>query len=275
MNPGETRIEEVSFQNRTGKTATLAISTATITSDDSDFLRIADEARFGAKAWVTPEARKVVLKHGETVRLAVTVKVPVGADPGSHYAVIRGALGPEVTPVKGESVAAFKSAVALQYFINVAGERIVSGEISSTEAPRLVQRKQGSYVPVSVRFKNTGNITNEVVGKVRFTSIFGRTVRQLPIRKGIVLRGSERQFDVIWNDPPWIGRFTPIVVVTGMDGKPQKRTLPAVWVVPPWPYGLALILAILIPLTRIWLRRRREIRRIMDEMAAEESFSDE
>lgn len=272
MNPGETRVEQIRFKNRTGKTADLTISTANITSDATDFLRIADEARYGASKWVTPEVTKVTLKHGDAVRINTTITVPTGAEPGSHYAVVSGALGQPVSPVKGESVAAFKSALAIQLFINVAGERVISGKVVQTESPRILQRKQGSYVPVRVRYQNTGNITNELTGKVRFTSIFGKTVESIPIKRGIVLRGSERNFDVVWNDPPWIGRFTPVVTVTALDGKQETRRLRPVWVVPPWPYAVALGIALLLPLARMWIRRRREISRYMDDIAAEESF---
>ncbi|MCW2949702.1 MAG: hypothetical protein JWN41_715, partial [Thermoleophilia bacterium] len=61
-----------------------------------------------------------------------------------------------------------------------------------------------------------------------------------------------------WSDPPLIGRFQPKLRVVGGSGSGVEisRTLPAVWVVPPWWVVVALVLALMLPVAR-WMRRRR------------------
>lgn len=275
VDPGEVRVEKLIFRNLTGAPDVIEIETDDITSTDREFLKIAEQAKYGASTWITPEVNSVSSKHGDTIIMSITIRVPKDAEPGSHYAVVSGRIGPDGTEVKGASTAAFKASVALQVFLTVAGEQVVGGKIVRAEAPRLLQRKQGSYVTYRVRYRNTGNVTDEVGGSVRVRSVLGRTVKRLPLKQGIVLRGSEREYRAIWTDPPWIGRFSPKVTMVGKNGRKQTMELPAVWVIPPWYYLVGLLVALVVPLVAWWVRRRRYLQALLAEMEAEDDWGDD
>ncbi len=258
--PGQRTAITSRFHNRTGRDLAMTFESRDIGSsptDPDDFIRVMHDAPFGARSWITLGCTDAVLKHGEMAVVDAEVLAPIDAEPGSYYAAVMGIVGDPVgtTDVSGATLSA---AIAVQVFINVPGTRVLAGEIFRTSAPRVVLRSRSErYAGIRASYRNTGNVTDVVAGKVQVNSMFGNRVTVLPMKPGVVLRGGSREFRALWADTPWIGRFTPRVELTREDGTIVRKTLPSIWVAPSYPYLFALVGAIAIPLAWRWRDRRR------------------
>jgi hypothetical protein len=194
----------------------------------------------------------------------MTADIPSDATAGSYYSAIQGNV--LVDDPKGTSISA---GVGVQVFFTIPGDAAAAGKVVDARAPRVIwwdglelgqlpvlERLRGrESAPVRFSWRNTGDYTDEVKGRVLIESDLGdRDVARLDVDEAVVLRQSERGFKATWaSDIPIIGRFTPTIEMRGIDGKTSTVELDPIWVIPSWTYILALIVAIGIPL---WWRRR-------------------
>jgi hypothetical protein len=293
IDPGETGQICVGFQNQTGETIDLSLSTFNVSVDsDGAPLSTEDTSDYGASEWLAlPTERIASLPHGDIAWVVVDVDVPTDAAAGSWYASVRATQRPSGSEqdddAGGLNVTQQRSVIS-QLFIDIPGERTTGGRVVDPKVPRVIwwDGLDVARLPVlddlrglgvgSVRFgwQNTGTVTDEIDGVVRITSsLGGREVAKLPLTEGVVLRGATRDFGATWSeDIPLVGRFVPTVELTDSAGETYKAELDPIWVIPSWWYLLALVLAIGLPL---WIRRRskRRYRELLERVEAAEQRS--
>jgi hypothetical protein len=267
VRPGQTLSMEVGFQNRLGTRKTFEVLIRDIGNKDKpdDMFALSERATFGARQWVSVDRERFSLEQGEIGWINVTARAPSDVEPGSYYAAV--AAYTKGNPIRGgESGASVSGGVGVQLFFTIPGDRIYDGEIERAESTSFVWRDRGTYVPLTARYRNTGNVTDVVTGRVGLESLFGKDVGLARGDRQTVLRGGVREYRFLWADPPWLGRFTPKVEFVGETGKTVSRELPPVWIIPSWKYILAALLAIILPIA--WrIRERRKVRLLREELA--------
>lgn len=268
--PGQQDTYCIGFQNRGTKPIDLKVAATNLSADDAGLptaeLEAADR---GTAKWLTLPTTKVEgLGSGEIAWLTVRVRVPDDALAGSNYASVVASGEAESQQQEGSNVQAVPNIVT-QLFFDIPGNATRQGKVTDIRSPRVIwwdgfglgdvpvlDKLRGLGV-ASVRFgwKNTGDFTSDIGGRVRITSdLSGKSVATLDVPEQVVLRDSERQFEITWKDDiPLVGRFTPVLEVTGDSGRVEKHELDPIWVIPSWWYIVLLALAIAIP---VWWRRR-------------------
>jgi hypothetical protein len=294
IDPGETGQVCIGFQNQTGKTTDLELSTFNVSVDkDGAPLSTEESTDYGASRWLElPTDRIEALPHGDIAWVLIDVAVPTDAASGSWYASVRATQRPVGTGRADEgggiNVTQERSVVS-QLFIDIPGERTTGGRLVDPRQPGVIwwDGLDVARVPVldelrglgvaTMRFgwQNTGTVTDQVDGVIRIeSSLGGREVAKLPLTEGVVLRGTTRDFAATWSeDIPLVGRFVPTVELTDSAGETYTVELDPIWVIPSWWYLLALVLAVGIPL---WIRRRnrRRYRELLERVEAAEQRGD-
>jgi hypothetical protein len=282
----------VGFHNRTGIPATLRFRAHDVGASREGFPvpAAAGDEQYGAASWLTlPATDTVTIEHGELVWLDVAVDVPVDTAGGSAYAgisaIVADSEAREQTPDVQTQIT---PAVVVQVFFDVPGDITRGGRFEDVRSPRIVwwdgfevgtipelRRLRGSGVaPIRFGWSNDGSLSDEIGGAVKIeSSLGGKEVARIRVPSRIVLRDATRQYETYWSkDIPFIGRFTPTLVMTDATGKEHTKQLDPIWVIPSWWYLLALVLAVGIPL---WIRRRskRRYRELLERVEAAEQRS--
>jgi hypothetical protein len=263
----------IGFQNRLGRDATFSIEIKDVggsRTDPDDFLVVGGDHPFGARRWIAVDKARFRLKHGQIGHVGITAHAPTDVEPGDYYAAVVGTALPEKSSSGGQAVASLAVSVSVQLFFTIPGDAKPEGRIKSADGPSMVWRDRDTYISIDALYENTGNVTDEVAASVGFeAALFGKDVERIGAAggQGVVLRDSVREFRFLWNDPPWIGRFTPVVHVESTAGKPKKLELDPVWVIPSWKYILLTLLALALPIA--WrVRERRRFRRLEEAVYA-------
>lgn len=284
--PGERGTVCVGFQNRTGHTIDLDLTTSGVSVDESGFPVVGvDDAKFGAASWITlPAAHIRRLKHGDTAWMLVRVDVPADAAPGSWYASITASSKHDPSNQAGAQVVAVP-AVAVQVFFDVPGDASRGGALRNVRVPHVVWwdglrvgrvallRKLRGLGIATVRFdwENHGSYSAGIKADVVIrSSLSGKIVKRIDVPERLVLRGSTQGFEATWaNGIPMVGRFTPTLEVTERGKAVTTRQLHTIWVIPSWLYLAALLVALALP---IWLkiRQRRRIDELYERLEAAE-----
>jgi hypothetical protein len=140
-------------------------------------------------------------------------------------------------------------------------------QVSDVRAPHVLTPENGhkSYV---LRF-DAHNVSNLV--DVHHTDLsmsgLGRTISKTPSADSVLLPGGAEQVELRVKDMPWIGIYHPKAVLHGNGGDVQI-SLPWLFVMPPWPFVIAIIVALLLPVfvyVRHLLRSRAEWRAYLEE----------
>jgi len=204
------------------------------------------------KTWVSS-----IDQFGLTTRqskvITAQVSVPVDAEPGGHYGVIRfSGRAPEVTDT-GVGLAASAGVLML---IRVDGDITENAQVSSFFTAR--NGDQSSFFETSpitfvTRIQNQGNIHVKPVGSIEIRDMFGGLVKTLPVNdeKSNVLPDSIRRFEAVYDSQWMIGRYTAnLTLGYGTTGQALTSTI-NFWVIP---YKIILI-ALLVLVTIIFILR--------------------
>lgn len=203
-------------------------------------------------AWIELSTNRVTLAPGERVIVPYRVDIPEQPPVGTSIGGIRIT---DVTPLPGGAGAAVRRSVVLQLQITFPGGAARELEIDDIEARRLIWRGRDSpRYRVKFVVSNRGNVVDTFRPTLRVDGLFGRRVASITGTPDVIVPGSAQRASLEWSDPPWVGRYTPKLLVKS-DAGTRTIELPTLWVVPPWPYLVALGISLLLALV-IVVRRR-------------------
>jgi hypothetical protein len=206
-------------------------------------------SRFSASRWLAVTPRTFDGAPDRLQPIDFRVRVPRRAEPGDHVASIT------ITqlPRRRQPGAAALRAISFRLNVRVPGARREGVEIASVGSPGVAGRG-----PIETRavIRNSGNVrldfdrrnrgALEIVGGDDVTA-------RLPF-SGQLLPGRSREFTLLWQDPPLLGRFTAQVGVRTHDGR-NTRSEP-IWVLPWRQAGALLLVALATGLVHLGRRRR-------------------
>ena len=264
-NPGETLTEEISFTNDQAAAVTLTPEVVNFGRKDDAAPGIPDfypasETRDGNELapWMAVDPKPFTVLPRETFKVAVSISVPAGAEPGSRFGAVIFRTGGGSG--EGASVGLSSGAAAL-FFLRVNGQVVESLQMESfTTGQRLY-----AEVPVdfSARFHNPGTVHQRPTGRFSIISMFGKGVLDTTFNPELaaIMPGSRRRFDLRWDGAPGHLPFGKYVATLVVKYGPENSTIGAsteFWVIPRGTTGLlAGGIGGLILLLALLLRRRR------------------
>lgn len=184
------------------------------------------------------------LKSRESISIDTTITIPLDAEPGGHYGVLRFfGQGPSFDST-GVGLSASAGTLIL---IRVDGDiKESAGLASFYTASNDKQTSIFEYSPVKfvARISNDGNIHVKPVGSIQLKNMFGNIVANIPINdtKSNVLPGSIRKFEVSYDK--WLfGYYTAdLTMGYGTTGQAIVATT-KFWVIP---YRAILLIAFIV-----------------------------
>lgn len=204
------------------------------------------EKRWAASKWIEIGQVSSRISPGESIKLPYRVRVPLRAEPGSHWAVVFA----EGRALDGNARASRLGArVGTVVLITVPGEVIVKGEILDFRVPFIAYKK----VPVFFRFHNSGNVhinlrpqievlhRGQVINRTQMAEVvsYPQTVREI---RGYL------QLENIWG-------LHEAVLKIELEGGTMVYRAP--FLLLPWPWIAGTLLAFLFLLAWLVVRRRK------------------
>lgn len=193
--------------------------------------------------WIEIPEGNITITHSTTAEIPFTVHVPLGADPGGHYAAI--IVGTVANKMEG-SGSGVSSAIGSLMFMRVPGEVVEKGEIRDFYTEHeIVQSTDEKFV---LRFENQGNVHLIPQGNIEITNMWGKVRGKMDINQsntfGNVLPKSTRKFEFKWqgdSSPFEVGRYKAVAtLVYGSDGRQTVYRTVYFWIVPWKPVAMLL-----------------------------------
>jgi len=215
--------------------------------------------------WVDISNEPVVISSQQTAEIPFTVSVPMGANPGGHFAAILIGTKPPVNEKNVPKVQTSQMVTSL-FFVRIAGDVIESGAIREFRTTSSFLTK--SEATLELRFENKGNVHIQPQGDIRIYNMWGQERGIIPINRqshfGNVLPESIRKFTFSWKGE-WaladIGRYSAQVTLGyGLDGRKFVSSKTYFWVVPIKEMmfillGIGIFIALIVWMVRLYVRR--------------------
>jgi len=203
-------------------------------------------------SWLTIP-QEFTLKSRQSKDIITQITIPLNAEPGGHYGVLR--FAGRVPEVKDTGVGLSASAGTL-LLIRVSGNIQEKATLASSYT--ALNDKESSFFersPINfvARVKNEGNIHVKPVGTIVIHDMFNRVVGTLPVNKEAsnVLPSSIRRFDASYQQSWMFGPYSAdLTLGYGTSGQVITSTI-NFWVVP---YKL-IIVALLVLTTLVFILR--------------------
>lgn len=278
VRPGARMVEQIKIVNDSPEPQDITITPKDFaaSSDPRSLGDAVEDGEFGAGDWLTPEVRDLRLAPFERVNFDLIIEPPVGAPAGTNLgALLIRSMKADGKPGTDDNEAGTVVIDALmQVFLTVAGPVDHQLEITEVETRDAYQFGSNRLVSWDVSFRNDGTVNEHVEGTLDVQSVFGTRAERIKIEPLLVLRGATRTVRIIWRDVPWVGAFTPKVVVRGDDARSLDRTGARTVILPWWVFPL---LAVLVfgPILWMWLARRREWKHYLEHEGADDADDDE
>lgn len=221
-------------------------------------------------AWITPALTTLTLQPGERALVPFTLQVPEQPPVGTNVGGVRVT---DITNKEGSNGGALvRRSIILQLQVTFPGGESQDLSITQVRAPKFIWRGRDS-TKYHLRYvvSNKGTVVDSITPTLRVDGLFGRRVFSVKGTPDVVVPGSAQYGRLRWGEVPWIGRYTPELVVKSEQGT-RVVPLPTLWVIPPWPYVAAVGIALLATLIGFWHRRRHSWRQYLED---DDEFEDE
>jgi hypothetical protein len=188
--------------------------------------------------WIDISDSTVVIPPEQTVQLPFTIKVPVDAPPGGHFAAIL--VGTKSDAGRdGETKVETSQVVSSLVFLRVAGDIVEIGNIREFITEKKIY--ESPEVKFNLRFENKGNVHLQPRGDIKIVNMWGQERGLVPVNKrslfGNVLPESVRKYIFTWSGESSladIGRYTAIATLAYGENDVQFTSSETHFWVVPW-----------------------------------------
>ncbi len=243
---GETKTDELTVINYGDVAYDFIVYTAPYSVKDDeytpDFITATDNG--DAYKWVRFNQTKWHAEPKEVVRVPYTLTASPGAAAGGHYGVIFAETQPSV-PEQG---VARKKRLAMILYTNVDGPTVTAGAVKSISSAWF---QTTAPLRSDVLVENTGKTDFNAKSKYSVKDLFG-TLKYENEKENVVLPGTTRSIDHVWERPAWVGVYKVHTEVTALGKTTVKDSF--VIMAPKWLLFIA-VLAILILVARALSRK--------------------
>lgn len=194
--------------------------------------------------WITFDTNKEgVIQNKKSVDVSFTIAVPVGAEPGGHYAAVF-AKQIKKTP-EGKTEIGVTSRVGTLILVSVPGATSKSAQITDFNSPRFVW--QGP-VDFSMKVKNTGTVHYDSVAKVKIDPLIGNNT-EVDLGTHTIIPNNARSYEGTWNKKYPFNYYKVTAEATDGNGNPVITTA-VIWAIPliiviPVLLGIILLISII------------------------------
>lgn len=208
-----------------------------------------DNGRFSLRTWVQPLG-DIRIGANQVKDITITIKVPVNAEPGGHYGVIRFTALPPSLEGTGVALSASIGTLVLMKVPGNVTELLKYDSFFTANAKS--GNEQGFFQSGPVKFvqriQNAGTVHERPKGHLIIKNMFGKQVADLAVNStnGAVLPDSVRRYDETWSQKGLLGHYTATANLVYANGKVLESNVASFWVVPVIP--ALIILAILVAL---------------------------
>lgn len=270
LNPGESRVVEMTVTNRMGETRVfnIEVEDAAGSRDISRPIVLLgdDEGPYTLKDYLSVPEWSFVLEAGQRARIPVTINIPADAEPGGRYGSVlvttttlpeEGSLSSNARP---SSV--IVSRIGTLFFITTPGKVELEGQLEqfSTTPERMVYNS--GPIDFAILFENNGSIHLNPYGSISITNMLGEEVGFVELDPWYALPQSLRYREVAWNREFLFGRYTATLELNrGYNDVIDTATL-SFWVLPIHIIGpiigglIVLVLLVRYLVTRFEFKRR-------------------
>jgi len=185
------------------------------------------------KGWISP-IPDITVKAKKSVEVNVSITVPLNAEPGGHYGVVRFSGIAPALDKSGVSLAASAGPLVLVRVSGAVKESLVVKDFYAVRGKNRSVWFESSPVTFVEKITNTGNTHLKPVGNLVITNMFGGTTASLKINdeKGNVLPSGTRSFSQKLESKRMFGRYTAkLALAYGSTGQALTGTI-TFWVIP-------------------------------------------
>lgn len=267
--PGQRILRNVSLENTSAADIKVKTSVKNFKPqlENGEAAPTEEDSSYSMAKWMSVSPRSFSVKPNERISTAVTIAIPVTAEPGSHFGSVI------FTPDTSQSQGAIKtvSEVASLILLRIPGPTKEAASVSTFSA-KIAGHQKGP-VNFTTRLSDAGAVHFTPIGEITVTDMFGRKSTTLVVNpeKRPVLPGAVRRFDNSWKTGMLIGKYKAKLHLTypsNVDGQPDK-TLIASTSFSSYPllvmaaFGLVvvIVLGLLIWIPVFFVRRRRRKKR--------------
>lgn len=255
--------------NQSGGPRTYLLSSVDLvgSSDPKQQVDIIDPPT-AAGTWVQPAVPSVTVPARSDAIVPFVLRTPSSIPDGTSVAGLRIA-----NPPLDDDQTGFNASVLTYIYVTAGDAKPSTPEVRDVSAPRLMINGRDD-VTYRARF-NVSNPGRTIIEYDASLSVgaFGRTVHKSSRGRSPLLPGGSHDVVLEWKDVPWIGIYRPTAVLKH-EGRSTEVRLPWLFILPPVPYVIAILAAILVPLAYVfyrWRRRRKEwMAYLMEEIEREE-----
>ncbi len=214
-------------------------------------IKNAEDESYSLAKWIIVNPKNFTLAPQEEKIVDFSIVVPLGAEPGGHYATVMAAATGGTTAGTGLAIAQKTGALVL---LSVAGEVKESLFVKEFSSPRF---NEYGPVPFKIRFENAGTVHTKPMGFVSITDMFDVKLIDIPFPAHNIFPGKTRLIDDVKWDKKWLfGKYTATLVGNyGISNTPFVA-LTTFWVIP-WKIISVAVLGLLVILFFLWKIRRR------------------
>ncbi len=261
VQPGETRVVEISITNRISDNRTFSLSVEDIkgSQDATETLQLlGDEiGPHTIKDYISLPDNEILLNLGQRARVPVTITVPRDAAPGGYYGSL---LVSTITTDEANAGAAVNSPVIARigtlFFITVPGEVERAGRLTELALKNYQWWYERGPINFNILFENTGSVHLNPHGEVRITNLFGEEVGFVELEPWFALPDSLRSREFTWDRELLFGRYVATAAINRGYDEIVDNAQVVFWVMP-WKIvgGVFLVVFIIVFGLRVFFRK--------------------
>lgn len=226
---------------------------------------VENDKTFSLASWIKfKDENKFAIKAGEEKVIHFSVNPPRDAEDGTHYGAVL------FDYVSGEDVggSVIKQSVGTIALVRYGWGR-ERGSVKLSSIKKIFWKPQP--IPLTLNFRNEGNVHVKPKGEVYIKDVFGRVVATPFVNRdgANVLPFSTREFDTVWTPSKLaFGFYRAEAIINYGNTRLEERTKMIIWVMP-W-YTTGAVVLILIGIIYFWLHghhvyKRRVIRKHIEK----------
>lgn len=253
MQPGETRVVEISVANRLDDNRTFKIDVEDFVASNNlqqsvNFL--GDEySPYTLKDYVSTPEDNFQISRGTRALIPVTISIPEDAEPGGRYgsvfiSTVRNRGGTDSTSSAAPS-SPLITRVGTLFFVTVPGDIEYQGELKQFALTNDKLWYESGPIDFGIVYENNGTVHVSPYGELEINNLFGEAVGFLEIDPWFALPNSLRLKELSWDREVLFGRYTATLRLNrGYDDIIDESSV-TFWVLP-WKVMLVIFVTVFI-----------------------------
>ena len=246
IEPGQTKITEMTVTNRTGETRLFKISIEDATGSDDVHTPVVllgdDRGPYSLQDYIYIPHHEFELAQNQRARIPVTITIPEDAEPAGLYGsvLVQTLAGEGQAGNTGGTVprSPIVARIGTLFFVTVPGK--VDHNLELKHFGTITDQKVYQSTPISfgILHENTGSIHAAPYGELRIHNMFNEEVGYLEIDPWFVLPNSVRLREIVWDREILFGRYTATVYINRSYDDIIDEMSYSFWVLPWKPIAL-------------------------------------